>query len=333
MKEITIYIVILIAFLSLNVKVEAQSYDSLDINNVSAPFNADGYLFWNFINVGFDVPKGSGKHTVFSCAPWIGGIDNNGLLHVAAQTYRQTGSDFFPGPYRDSVSNSIVLYNKWNNVWKINKTTIDSFKLWYQNHNFDTNYIVPSVIVNWPANRDNATEGNCLAPYYDNNGDGQYNPGDGDYPLIKGDQAVFFIFNDNDSAHSETGGLKMKIQINAMAYAFNNPNDSILDNTIFLNYQVFNFSENNYDSMYVGNWTDMDIGNPLDDFVGCDVVRSAYYGYNGDSVDNVYGSNPPAESVVFLKGPPVNSQDTSYNFKDSVIGNPSGTLPMTDFMY
>src|ERR1017187_5980338 len=100
MKKSTFYIFMLIGFLSFTGKVAAQSYDSLSINNVVAPFNADGYLFWNFVNAGFEVPKGSGKHTIFAGAPWIGGIDNNGLLHVAAQTYRQTGSDFFPGPYK-----------------------------------------------------------------------------------------------------------------------------------------------------------------------------------------------------------------------------------------
>src|ERR1039457_6208497 len=119
MKKFTLYLFVLIAFISLNARVEAQSYDSLDINNVVAPFNADGYLFWNFVTSGFEVPKGSGKHTVFAGAPWIGGIDGAGLLHVAAQTYRQTGSDFFPGPYKDSASNNLGIYNLWNHIWKI----------------------------------------------------------------------------------------------------------------------------------------------------------------------------------------------------------------------
>jgi hypothetical protein len=128
----------------------------------------------------------------------------------------------------------------------------------------------------------------------------------------------------------------MKVQFNVMAYAFNNPNDSILDNTIFLNYQILNYSENTYDSTYLGSWTDFDIGYYLDDYVGCDVSRSAYFGYNADSIDygpTGYGANPPAQSVVFLKGPPINPQDTFYNTQDNIIGNPPGTLPMTDFMY
>ena len=337
MKTIKIYLSILIVFLSLEMKVAAQSYNTLDVNNVSAGFNADGYLFWNFISAQFEVPKGSGKHTIFAGAPWIGGIDNGGLLHLAAGTYRQTGSDFFPGPIRDSALNSITEYNHWNNVWKINKTTIDSFKAWFQSPSSFPNYVIPNVILNWPANPNYSIgEGPCLAPYFDYNGDGTYNPNDGDYPLIKGDQALFYIFNDADSAHTETGSPKMKVEVHAMAYAFNNPADSILDNTIFLNYQIYNLSNNVYDSTCIGNWTDFDIGYPFDDFVGCDVGRSAYFGYNGEAFDpgaSGYGANPPAQAVVFLKGPPSNPQDTFFHFQDSIINIPPGTIPMTNFMF
>ncbi len=336
MKSIKIYLAILIVFLSLLMKVEAQSYNTLDINNVSAGFNADGCLFSDFINAQFEVPKGSNKHTIFAGAPWIGGIDNGGMLHVAAATYRQTGSDFFSGPHKDSASNSMTEYNHWNNIWKVNKSQIDSFKGWFANHAAYPGYVIPNVIASWPANPNIPIgEGPCLAPYFDANSDGHYDPADGDYPLIKGDQTLFYIFNDSDSTHSETIGPKMNVEIHAMAYAFNNPNDTILGNTIFLNYQIYNLSHNTYDSTYLGNFTDFDLGNFADDYVGCDVKRSAYFAYNGDPDDEGpmgYGFNPPAQAVVFLSGPPINPQDTFFNFQDSVIRNPPGTIPMTNFM-
>jgi hypothetical protein len=31
-----------------------------------------------------------------------------------------------------------------------------------------------------------------------------YNPNDGDYPKIKGDQTLYFIFNDKLAAHTNT---------------------------------------------------------------------------------------------------------------------------------
>ena len=60
----------------------------------------------------------------------MGGLDDQGDLHIAAQSYRQSGDDYWPGPLdtlsglADSVSNSI-----YDNVWKIDKSTIDTFRL------------------------------------------------------------------------------------------------------------------------------------------------------------------------------------------------------------
>jgi hypothetical protein len=39
------------------------------------------------------------------------------------------------------------------------------------------------------------------------NGDGHYNCLQGDYPLIKGDQIIWWVFNDNYNKHTETGSL------------------------------------------------------------------------------------------------------------------------------
>ena len=45
-----------------------------------------------------------------------------------------------------------------------------------------------------------------------------------------------------------------------MAYAFNEPADSALNNTIFLHYQIINRSTDTYDSVYIGFFDDIDIG-------------------------------------------------------------------------
>jgi hypothetical protein len=61
---------------------------------------------------------------------------------------------------------------------------------------------------------------------------------DGDYPLIRGDQALFFIFNDDRNVHSETQGNKLKAEIHGMAYVFDLPGDTAFNNTIFMNYKI-----------------------------------------------------------------------------------------------
>ena len=60
--------------------------------------------------------------------------------------------------------------------------------------------------------------------------------------------------------------------------------------------------------MYLGLWSDFDIGYGWDDYIGCDVQRSSYFGYNGTPIDGsgepeAYGDNPPVQVLTILAGP------------------------------
>ena len=70
----------------------------LDINNVKTTILNGGDMWWDLSNGRYEIPKGSGKHSMFAGALWIGGYDDNGQLKVAGQTYRQSGTDYWPGP-------------------------------------------------------------------------------------------------------------------------------------------------------------------------------------------------------------------------------------------
>src|SRR5437868_2298655 len=59
------------------VLVNAQTFDFLDINNIKARINSSGDLFTDMAGfASFEVPKGSGKSTIFSSNLWIGGKDD-----------------------------------------------------------------------------------------------------------------------------------------------------------------------------------------------------------------------------------------------------------------
>ncbi|MBA3899425.1 MAG: hypothetical protein H0X62_04310, partial [Bacteroidetes bacterium] len=135
-------------------------------------------------------------------------------------------------------------------MWKINKSDID-------NHisNFATaGYILPASIANWPGNGNTANgEMALLAPYFDVNLNDKYDPQNGDYPLIRGNQAIFFIFNDDKVPHS-SGAVKMGIEVHGMAYSFSNLSDSALNHAVFVNYEIYNRSSNNYNDVYLGSW-------------------------------------------------------------------------------
>ncbi len=286
-------------------------HDSIDLNDVNALMYSDGLGFWNQITniTHYRIPKqDSSTGTIFASGLWIAGIDAGGKLHIAASTYKQNGTDYWPGPMMDSVDYSAHQDSVWNKIWKINKSTIDSFRL----HKFIG---VPASIANWPGNG-NISMGEMpqLAPYVDSCHCGWYNPSAGDYPLIRGDQVLYFIFNDDrGSSHGETKGKKLGIEVHLMVYQFKTLNDTAVNQTTFLHYDIYNRSKNTYDSTYLGYYCDMDIGNGALNFIGCDSADNYWYSYNADSI-NFNGSGnfggeigyggpvppPPAEGVVYL---------------------------------
>lgn len=137
----------------------------------------------------------------------------------------------------------------------------------------------------------------------------------GDYPLIRGDQCIFFMYND-DREHTESQGERLLAEIHGMAYAFDAPDGSALWNTGFVHYDLINRSDHLYHDVYSALFSEFEIGYPWDDYVGSDVMRRSFYGFNGDDFDEdwsytgsdidlqtVYHEYPPAQSVTILGGP------------------------------
>ncbi len=315
----------IIGFAAANAQIVPGQF--LDLNNIKAKVNADGSLFTDYNNAQFEAPKGSGHNTIFADNLWIGGLDAGNTLKIAAQTYHQSGTDFFPGPLNSTgqADTSAV----WNRVWKLNKCDIDAYHNWViigAPGPLPIDSFALNEIMTWPAF---GNDGQPLAPFFDHNSDNLYDPTVGDYPLIKGDQAIYFVFNDKGGVHTETGGGAIGVQIQGMAYEFNCP-DSALYNTVFVNYKITNKSITTLNRTYIGKWTDFDIGSYSNDFIGSDVTRGAYYGYNGTITDPAYGANPPAQAAVFLRGPyadadgvadPADSTVNGTGYGDAVVDN------------
>lgn len=320
----------------------------LDINEVKAFMYSRGDLFLEGSSSerGYEVPKRNTplepkKTTLFAGALWIGGYSNAGTLHQSAQTYRQfsVGGSTYIGGLLDAsgkLDTSEVLIN-FDRVWKINRFDIESFKqAWQQGRVQNGNYLPPRDIREWPGNRPNSSQ--MLAPFVDLNADGQYNYMDGDYPQIKGDQAVWWIFNDR--APNRTTGLPLGLEIEAMAYAYICDQatglDTLLNYTTFLDYKITNRSGTSYDSTRIALWIDGDLGNPTDDYVGMDVAGNGFYFYNGDNNDEGiqgYGFNPPAQGIYLLKGPEATPADGIDNNRNGVIDEAGEDIAFNSFMY
>lgn len=303
--------------------IKAQIYfDEIATNNIKiTPITSNGYVVFPTIfpnnPVGYLAPKDKGTITIYGSSLWLGGIDQGGQLHIAAQTYRQSGDDFTYGLYPASSAS----FN-WNKVWKIRKTMIDSFR----NNLYSS---IPPVIDQWPAHGNTSLgQADQLAPFKDLNNNGIYEPNLGEFPCIKGDEAIYAIYND-DIQHGETGGNKLGVEVHQMIYAFNNPNDSALWNTVFFNYKIINRSSNTYNPFYISWWADTDIGNYSDDFVGTDVERNLIFAYNGDNYDETafgtlgFNNYLPAIGFRFLDFPLAPYNDGIDNNKNCIIDEPN----------
>jgi hypothetical protein len=304
----------------------STSHSDLDIGNVRATIWINGDMWWDLVgNPRYEVPKDSGKHSLFAGALWIGGKDLSGNLKIAAQTYRQSGSDFWPGPIDNAGTTTSSVCLQYDRHWKVTRQEVSDF--------ISSGTLTPDI-QNWPGNGD-GTVGQLhnLAPYVDVNGDGWYNAADGDYPgydftgagnccgTLQGDQTIWWAFNDVGNIHGETHGAAIGIEVHAQAFAFNST-ISNLSNTTFYEYTIINRSTSEVDSTYLGQWVDPDLGNGLDDYVGCDVGRGMGYCYNGDAYDDLpdgYGYNPPAVGIDILHGPQADIGDGVDNDRDGCL--------------
>ncbi|MBL0343481.1 MAG: hypothetical protein IPP71_23060 [Bacteroidetes bacterium] len=321
----------------------------LDINNIRTTVLVGGDMWWDLSNAKYEVPINSDKHSIFAGALWIGGIDAGGQIKVAAQTYRQTGIDFWGGPIDTStVTIQQDKCQKYDRHWKVTKDEVRKFADEYELNPSSASSNATNDMKNWPGNGDyiSSSEGQYLAPFVDVNGDGDYDYTAGDYPgyflpgalgqgtsddfpvfpgtaiplcndYLFGDKTIWWVFNDVGNAHTETNSEPIGLEIRAQAFGFKT-NDEI-NNMTFYKYQIINRSTLTLTDTYFGQWVDPDLGNAIDDFVGCDVPRGLGYCYNGDADDETgtgYGLNPPAIGVDFFQGPLADINDGVDNDRD-----------------
>lgn len=308
----------------------------IDINNIKAAALVHGDLWWDpqLTAPQCEFPKGSGKNIMSASSIWLAGYDNNNVLHQSAQTYRQTGNDYWPGPLDGNGSLSYGTSADWAKIWKVNRTDIIGF-LALSTH---TVMNTPAPILEWPAKNNPYAAGagsapltitTDMAPFIDANSDGNYNPLDGDYPDIKGDQMLWWVFSDNGATHNNAvgGSLPLKVEIHAKAYAFKR--NTLIDNVVYYELDIANKSGSNYSDFRFGIWADADLGDHGDDYIGFDARHRMGIVYNGKATDGVYGAQIPIAGVSFLKMPGDNApsyQPTgsfmTYNNDTSPLGNP-----------
>ncbi|MDA3859700.1 MAG: hypothetical protein PF445_00595, partial [Melioribacteraceae bacterium] len=340
-------LIIFVFFLALPIKAQFNKYLSkttsdvhytrFNINNIST------YIYNNGeadskpgTNSGLMFPKGTNKYVVYKSG-FVWGGKVNDVIRVGGSTYNSglTPGKILPDGTAENPNNENVRVYRVRSDYKtaelfseINdgEGTEEEIRLQYE---LDWN--------EWPVE-----DG---APFNDLDKDGIYNPLI-DVPGVSGaDQTLWFVANDLDSNQSEElyGSLPMGLELQVTVWGYADRN--IFDNMIFKKYKLINKGKADIKDMYISIWSDADVGDASNDFVGCDTLLNLVFAYNGNTFDSIYENKPPSVGLSLLKGPKVendkNLKMTSFhffnkhgdeNYSQPDLGLYSGTLQYYNFM-
>ena len=150
----------------------ASNSNQLLVNNVRAYLETNGTMWFEEI-AQYEIPYGSGKTSMFAAALWIGGLDINSQLKLAAVRFRQRGDDFWTGPLTlNGASITQQTCADYDKFYKITRAEVENHKLNWDN----AEYTMPNSIRDWPAHPYDLSAGQSfyLAPFFDYDEDGEY---------------------------------------------------------------------------------------------------------------------------------------------------------------
>lgn len=300
-----------------------------EINGFHFPISSNGDISGAGDLIPMTTPE-SNAGTIYAANMWLAGITSDNQIKGAFETYESQGQGYFCGPLSLGTAETTDLtMTIYDNIYFGYAEDIPTHIAYFESvanntvaTEFPDGYFIPNWMFSWPAHGNIAeNQALYLAPFFDYNLDGMYDPTDGDYPLFCGDKCAYVIFNDRGGVNP-LGIQSIGIEVHMMVYGFENTGDPTLENTIFVKYKIFNRGTQTLTDTYFGKWIDFDIGSPNDDYVGTDVKRAGIYAYNGDDTDettsgyNGYGEDLAAQGLVFLAGPMLDGDGTDNPLPD-----------------
>jgi photosystem II stability/assembly factor-like uncharacterized protein len=263
-----------------------ESDSALLATNINAN-NINTYLIYRGIfdqyiyttnTPGFEWPKGSNKHVIYTTGLSASCKINNQL----AQTMCSYKGEYQPGAIINGLFNDSDIFK----IYKVSRTENPPGNDW----------------LNW----------GCMvpfgAPYVDVNNNGIYEPLV-DTPGVKNaSQTIFACLTDyNPDSHTSGegfgGGITsplMGVELHLTKWSYTYPS---FNDVTFSKFEIINKGGSAWNNTYFAFVSDIDIGSEYNDWVGCDTIRNMGYGYNSTDNDPQYGTAPPAVGFDVLKGP------------------------------
>ncbi len=305
-------------------------FETIRANKVKADFSAISDLFTNPQgDFGYVVPYTPGLPEVLAiqrAGLWLGAYDDQDSLNLSAQRYNLTITryDYQPGPV-DNISGNPVSggCEDFDWVWKVGRGDVLALIQDFEDNGVIDNPISTSLL-SWPAtgNPDFETimgfplPEQELAPFFDRNGNGIYEPLNGEYPVIDTglplaipDEMLWCVFNDLPPEHLASGGKPLGVEVHLLVYAFNCEDNENLNHSIFTRHKIFNKSGHDLKKFRAGLRQSVGMGCPYGDFFSCDtLLNTAYFYSNTNTEPNLgycsniinYGENPPVQAVTLL---------------------------------
>jgi hypothetical protein len=151
-------------------------------------------------------------------------------------------------------------------------------------------------------------------------------------PDVIGDQMVFSVFNDLTDHAMVFNKLPIGLEVRLTGWGYHRFHEpSALGQALFFRIRIANRGGNTLEDAFTAMFLDADIGKATDDAAGCDSTLGLAFAYNGDPVDDVYGTRIPALGCVLLQGPIADSPGDTVRLTDGTVLADQKALGITSF--
>ncbi len=264
-------------------------------------------------NSGGIYPRGTAAN-IYLDGVLVGGYTGGNLLHVSGTIY----SNGLVSGYVDDAGNlqqggDVRLYRirkGWETL-TVDQVRQDAAEIYETSVSGVSDAQIQAVLDqyeedwnNWPTH--------LGAPFYDLDNDGVYDPADGETPgVANADQVIWYVASDADVGTTSAlyGCTPIGVEIQYTLWGYNQPG-AALGQIVFKNVRVINKGGADLTDAYISLWSDPDVGDYTNDFVGVDTTLSLMFSYNGVADDGdyaAYGLAPAAVGYDFFAGPIVES--------------------------
>ena len=293
---------------------DAPAYSLINIGNFGYWQKYDAYSAHTPSgNSGGIYPRGTAAN-VYLDGVLVGGYTGGDLLHVSGSIY----TNGMVSGYIDESGNlqqggDVRLYRirkDWETL-TFDQVRQDAAEIYETSVSGVSDAQIQAVLDqyetdwnNWPTH--------LGAPFYDLDNDGVYEPADGETPgVANADQVIWYVVSDADVGATAAlyGCTPIGIEIQYTLWGYNQPG-AALGQIVFKNVRILNKGSEDLTEAYISLWSDPDIGDFTNDFVGVDTTLSLMFSYNGVADDGdyaAYGLAPAAVGYDFFAGPIVES--------------------------